>query len=361
MGAQRPTDPVRLQAEQRSVQALLQQTPSTQAPVAHCPLMVQACPCGRLSRQVPASQKNPFWQSVASRSGRRTNPSGRRWSTAPGLRRLADAVAVADPGPCSTSPRNRRARTPSPQVAAASARPSQVPSSPHIATGWTVQSLSGSWPAGTGRQGRPCPPARSSCRARHRPPRSTPRPRSYRRRTPRRPRRRLPARAPPRRQVRHAPVRLAGRYHRRPRASDCRWTSCCRDRRHLCGVTTGGMRPSGGLPGASCGSSTGAFGTAAQRHEDKGAGRGEQDRAQMWNRTHVESSFRLPRRPRGVRAGSVLSIPTFRDRGPATAVAISNAPSGASPSMTGRVASSKLRPAATLTPGIDPVNVARAI
>src|SRR5207247_3601634 len=44
MFAQLPSEPVTLQARQRPVHVLLQQTPSTQRPLWHSPLIVQLCP-----------------------------------------------------------------------------------------------------------------------------------------------------------------------------------------------------------------------------------------------------------------------------------------------------------------------------
>jgi hypothetical protein len=55
--AQVPTAPATLQAEQVSVQALPQQTPSTQNPVAHCCPWLHAAAAPRFAAQVPPSQK----------------------------------------------------------------------------------------------------------------------------------------------------------------------------------------------------------------------------------------------------------------------------------------------------------------
>ena len=60
-----PTEPARLQAWQVCVQALLQQTPSTQLPVAHSDASLQAAPWARLGRQEVDSQKNPVRHSAS--------------------------------------------------------------------------------------------------------------------------------------------------------------------------------------------------------------------------------------------------------------------------------------------------------
>jgi hypothetical protein len=58
-GLQIPAEPARLQTEHNSVQGVPQQTPSTQYPLAHWEVAVQAAPATRLERQAPLSQKNP--------------------------------------------------------------------------------------------------------------------------------------------------------------------------------------------------------------------------------------------------------------------------------------------------------------
>jgi hypothetical protein len=63
-GVQVPRLLLMLQAKHRSVQAVPQQMPLVQYPVAHCSGTVQAAPIARLLRQAPLSQKKPTWQSA---------------------------------------------------------------------------------------------------------------------------------------------------------------------------------------------------------------------------------------------------------------------------------------------------------
>jgi hypothetical protein len=56
-----PTAPATLQAKQLAPHKLVQQTPSTQNPVAHWSLSVQLAATARLTAHLFASQKNPVW------------------------------------------------------------------------------------------------------------------------------------------------------------------------------------------------------------------------------------------------------------------------------------------------------------
>ena len=55
-GLQVPASPVRLQARQAVVQALLQQTPSAQKPLVHSPAAAQTCPFAFFATHFPAPQ-----------------------------------------------------------------------------------------------------------------------------------------------------------------------------------------------------------------------------------------------------------------------------------------------------------------
>jgi hypothetical protein len=61
-----PTDPPRLHAWHAPSQAVSQQTPSTQKPERHCPLLPHGSPSGKSSVQCPASQKEPGTHSASS-------------------------------------------------------------------------------------------------------------------------------------------------------------------------------------------------------------------------------------------------------------------------------------------------------
>jgi hypothetical protein len=54
-GLQLPTEPARLHASQKPVQALSQHTPSRQKPLAHWLLAVQDAPLGRFAKQIPCA------------------------------------------------------------------------------------------------------------------------------------------------------------------------------------------------------------------------------------------------------------------------------------------------------------------
>ena len=55
-GPQVPANPARLQEKQKSVQALPQQTPSTQNPDVHCPVRPHATPAASLAAHRPSPQ-----------------------------------------------------------------------------------------------------------------------------------------------------------------------------------------------------------------------------------------------------------------------------------------------------------------
>ena len=99
-GVQVPTEPARLQAWQVWVQALLQQTPSTQLPLAQSDALPQATPWARLGRQEVASQKNPVRHWASRGAGGAARPvlsrtTGAQLRVPPGLQVPAPSQVLA--------------------------------------------------------------------------------------------------------------------------------------------------------------------------------------------------------------------------------------------------------------------------
>src|SRR5688572_18211276 len=79
-GVQLPTAPGRLQAWQVEVQALPQQTPSTQKLLPHSSAVMQARPMVFLGRQTEVgSQNRPAWQGFAAPQGAGQRPALQPW------------------------------------------------------------------------------------------------------------------------------------------------------------------------------------------------------------------------------------------------------------------------------------------
>ena len=148
---QAPAVPVRLQERQRPVQALMQQAPCSQKPLAHSVVLVQAAPFGFFEQMVPLQvlgntqsellvqlvRQVPF---VPHMKAPQLPPVTVRQVPAPSQVRAGVNMVPMHIDAAQVVPLAYDRQPP---------EPSQNPSVPQLADPWSVHWFSGSWPAGT--------------------------------------------------------------------------------------------------------------------------------------------------------------------------------------------------------------------